>query len=151
MDSATIFIVVIVVIVLVIATFALARGYDKKHPKKEASNQADIEPITACTEENGMWANIGSKCKTLASALCALGIIGCIICGIILTARGSKIRDGESLIIAGLAVAFVGSFASYLGSIGLYAIGEAAEKSAYAAKYIEKLEAEKKEKENKTE
>lgn len=111
--------------------------------KRENNEQPD--------EERGMWANIGGKCKALAAALCWLGIFGRVIYGIVLIGRGSEISNGDSGVITGIAVAIVGSFMSYLGSIGLYAIGEAAEKSAYVAKYIEKLEAEKKEKEQKVE
>ena len=130
----------VLILLVVIGVVTLLCVADHKNLKKAENSM-----------EQGMWANIGGKCKTLAAVSCWLGIIGCIIYGIILIIRGSGIHNGESLIIAGLAVAFVGPFASYLGSIGLYAIGEAAEKSAYAAKCIEKLEAEKKEKENKTE
>ncbi len=138
--------VILLVALVLLPIWILYSGW-----KKEKATAKDRKDKEGQYEEHGMWANIGGKCKALAAALCWLGIIGCIIYGIFLIIQGSDIRNGESLVIAGIAVAVLGSFMSYLGSIGLYAIGEAAEKSAYVAKYIEKLEAAKKEKENKAE
>ena len=77
-----------------------------------------------------MFDNVGGKVKTLASVVCWLGIIGASIYGIVLVARG--------LVLTGLIAAAVGAFSSWIGSLGLYAIGEAAENSAITVRLLEK-------------
>ncbi len=74
-----------------------------------------------------MFENVGSKVKTLARVVCWIGIIGSIIGGIAIMAQG------ENLFLVGILSAVLGSFFSWIGSLSLYAIGEAAENSAIAA------------------
>lgn len=81
-----------------------------------------------------MFSNIGGKCKTLAKALCYIGIVCSIIGGFILIVIGSIASTGGGLIVLyGFLVMLLGSLFSWLGSLGLYGIGEAAENSAIAA------------------
>ena len=72
-----------------------------------------------------MFDNIGSKCKTVAKVLCWLGIIASLAVGVICIISGN-VGFGLGYIIGGCLV-------SWLGSLGLYGIGEAAENSAIAA------------------
>ena len=83
-----------------------------------------------------MWKNIGSKVEGLAKVVCWLGIIGSIIYGIILMTTTTEVTVGyyyattETVypyIGAGIAWIILGSFASWIGSWVMYAIGEAAE------------------------
>lgn len=82
-----------------------------------------------------MFNNIGEKCKRVAKADCYLGIIGFAIIGIIYLISGK--------ILEGIEIALIGSIAAYLSSIGLYALGEAAENSAIAANLAIKADLEK--------
>ena len=74
-----------------------------------------------------MFENVGSKVETLARVVCWIGIIGSIIGGIAIMAQG------KNLFLVGILSAVLGSFFSWIGSLSLYAIGEAAENSAIAA------------------
>ena len=89
-----------------------------------------------------MFDNIGNKCKVVAKVLCWVGIIASVITGIIYIASGN-IGFGIGYIIGG-------SLVSWLGSLGLYGIGEAAENSAIAANLAIKADLER-EKESKQE
>ena len=74
-----------------------------------------------------MWENIGSDVKGLAKVVCWLGIIGSIIYGIILIMATTTTKTVHPYIGAGIAWIILGSFASWIGSWVIYAIGEAAE------------------------
>ena len=74
-----------------------------------------------------MFENVGSEVKTLSRVVCWIGIIGSIIGGIAIMAQG------ENLFLVGILSAVLGSVFSWIGSLSLYAIGEAAENSAIAA------------------
>ena len=79
-----------------------------------------------------MFDNIGSKCKTLAKALCYIGIALSIVGGMCLFIAAIA-TDEMLFLLYGVLTAVFGSLASYLSSLGLYGIGEAAENSAIAA------------------
>ena len=86
-----------------------------------------------------MFDNVGGKCKTLALVGCYLGIIGTILWGFRLIGSGNALNNlsrgsGTNLIISGVAMMILGPLGSWLGSLSLYAIGEAAENSANAAR-----------------
>ena len=81
-----------------------------------------------------MFSNIGSKCKTAAKILCWLGINAALIAGVVCIIAGN-IGFGIGYIIGG-------SLVSWLGSLGLYGIGEAAENSAIAANLAVKADME---------
>lgn len=87
-----------------------------------------------------MFSNIGSKCKTAAKVLCWLGIVAAITIGVIYI-LSNNIGFGIGYMIGGALI-------SWLSSLGLYGIGEAAENSAIAANLAIKadIEREKKEK-----
>ena len=91
-----------------------------------------------------MYKNVGSKCMNLAKFVCVLGIIGSAVYGIVLIVLGADARGDQqvSLILSGLLVMILGSVASWLSSLGLYAIGEAAENSAIAANLAVKADME---------
>ena len=83
-----------------------------------------------------MFNNIGPKCKTLAKALCYIGIALSVISGLIMVFAGGLSFSGSVgtlMAVYGLLVMILGSLGSWLGSLGLYALGEAAENSAIAA------------------
>ena len=94
-----------------------------------------------------MFENVGAKVQTLAKVICWLGIVGSVIGGIVMIAQGG------SGILIGIGTAIGGAFFSWLGSLGLYAIGEAAENSSIAANLAAKAdslrEKERRERENK--
>ena len=69
-------------------------------------------------EERGMFANIGSKIMGLAQFECWLGIIACIISGLVMIVSDSDMIGYGLLIMAG------GSLASWVGSWLIYAFGE---------------------------
>ena len=90
-----------------------------------------------------MFCNVGSKCKTLAKVVCYGGIICSVICGALLVASGAFTYNGGGIIaLYGLLVILLGSLFSWLGSLSLYAIGEAAENSAIAANLAVKADME---------
>lgn len=69
-------------------------------------------------EEGAMFANIGGKIKSVATAACWIGILISVFAGIILLAAG------DEGILYGLLIAGVGSLGSWLGSLTLYGFGE---------------------------
>ena len=82
-----------------------------------------------------MFNNIGEKCKRIAKIDCYMGIALFVIVGIVYIVSG-KILDG-------IIIAIVGSAVAYISSIGLYALGEAAENSDIAANLAAKADFEK--------
>lgn len=82
-----------------------------------------------------MYDNIGNKIKSLATAMCVIGIICSIITGIVIIANAktegyyysySKSAWNGTLVATGIAVMVLGSIASWIGSWVTYAIGEIA-------------------------
>ena len=103
-----------------------------------------------------MFNNVGGKCKALAYIVCWLGIIGFVILGIATIASGHRLNNdyytrgtGGSVIVTGWVYLLVGPLASWLSSLSLYAIGEAAENSQTATYLAQKM-LEDKEKERKS-
>ncbi|MBQ4451790.1 MAG: hypothetical protein II912_05395 [Clostridia bacterium] len=95
-----------------------------------------------------MFNNVGSKCKTLAKVLCWIGIAFSIIWGIVMMAASALRVQGSGsgiMVLYGLLVMILGSLASWLSSLSLYAIGEAAENSAIAANLAIKADKEREE------
>lgn len=70
-----------------------------------------------------MFNNIGGKIKTLAKVVCWIGIIACIITGIVLMATD------DDLILVGILTAVVGSLLSWVSSFVLYGFGQLVENS----------------------
>lgn len=81
-----------------------------------------------------MFNNIGKKVKTLATVVCWIGIIGFIIDGIALIVKGNT--------LFGILIAAIGVLGSWIGSLGLYAIGEAADNSQLAVNISKKTNSE---------
>lgn len=81
-----------------------------------------------------MFNNVGNKCKTVAKILCWLGIVGSIIIGLIYI-FANNFGFGIGYMIGGCVV-------SWIGSLGLYGIGEAVENSAIAANLAVKADME---------
>ena len=83
-----------------------------------------------------MFNNIGPKCKAAAKALCYIGIALSVISGVIMVFAGAFSYSGSAgtlMAVYGFLTMIFGSLVSWLGSLGLYAAGEAAENSAIAA------------------
>ena len=91
-----------------------------------------------------MYNHISGKCKALAKAICWIGMIGSIIGGAALIIAGIETYGyNQTLyIVIGAATVLLGPLFSWLGSIVIYAIGEAAENSAIAANLIIKADQE---------
>ena len=70
-----------------------------------------------------MFDNIGGKIKTLAKVVCWIGIIACIITGIV------QMATDEDLVLAGILTAVVGSLLSWVSSFVLYGFGQLVENS----------------------
>lgn len=70
-----------------------------------------------------MFKRIGAKIKTLAEVMCWVGIIACIITGIVF------MTPDVHLILAGILIAVVGSLLSWIGSFVLYGFGQLVENS----------------------
>lgn len=130
MTKTDILVIIVLFVALIVAVAMIAIRKGKKHIYLDDNSQQDLND----EQESGIWANAGAECKSVAKLVLWLGVIGSVIYGILLMVRG--------LIISGLAIIVLGSFGSYLSSIGLYAIGEAAENSAYVARYIMRIDAE---------
>lgn len=69
-----------------------------------------------------MFKKSGTRCKSIATAYCWIGIIMSVIAGIAFIAMGD--------VMNGLLIALLGSAASWLSSLGLYTIGETEERTA---------------------
>ena len=82
-----------------------------------------------------MFENVGSKVKALAVIVFFLGIIGSIICAIIIWA--SRI---EGAFLRGLLTLALGCFGSWLGTVVTYAIGQAAESAETSEGRIKTLQ-----------
>ena len=90
-----------------------------------------------------MFTNIGSKCKTAAKVLCYTGIALSVVTGLVLIILSALVRTGSAqLAVNGIIVLIFGCVGSWLGSLGLYAVGEAAENSAIAANLAVKADME---------
>ncbi len=78
-----------------------------------------------------MFVDIGGKLKTLAKVIVWLGIIGAVIGGIVLIAKGSELRSGYEtpFIIGGIALMIVGPLLSWIGSLFIYGFGELVERT----------------------
>lgn len=88
-----------------------------------------------------MFADIGSKIKSLARVLCWLGIIAAVISGIALISQGSASRgyyssSSGSLVFSGFLVMVLGSLFSWVGSFVLYGFGELVEASMETRDYF---------------
>lgn len=79
-----------------------------------------------------MFSNIGGKIKGLAMFFCWVGIITCVIIGIIMFVQAGDAYRAEKtiLIITGLAIILIGSLLSWIGSFLLYGFGELVENSS---------------------
>jgi len=84
-----------------------------------------------------MFNNVGAKVQKLAKVFCGIGIVSSIIGGV------ATMVQGNGMTLYGLVIAVVGSFLSWLSSLSLYAIGEAAENSAIVANLTVKADMEK--------
>lgn len=79
-----------------------------------------------------MFDHIGSKIKAFAKAVCWLGIIASIICGVVFILNGSP-----TSILAGLLTIAAGSFLSWLGSCMTYAFGQLVDNSDKLVAHME--------------
>lgn len=70
-----------------------------------------------------MFNNIGGRIKSLAKAICWIGIIGCVVTGIVL-----MIIDDDYVLI-GILIAVFGSAASWIGTFFMYGFGQLIENS----------------------
>lgn len=71
-----------------------------------------------------MFQNIGEKIKMLAKVVCWVGIVGCVIGGIVLCAAGAGLGNDELMIGLGVVLMLAGPLASWIGSFVLYGYGE---------------------------
>lgn len=77
-----------------------------------------------------MFNNIGGKIKTLAQVICALGIIGSVIGGIVFICN--------EIVLVGIVVLACGSLLSWVGSLGLYGFGHLIENTDILVAHGEK-------------
>jgi multisubunit Na+/H+ antiporter MnhG subunit len=82
-----------------------------------------------------MYDNIGSKIKTLAIVLCVIGIIGCIISGIVFLA--------EIEVVKGLLFLLLGPVLSWVGSFCMYGLGQAVENTEILISKMNKVNSDK--------
>lgn len=73
-----------------------------------------------------MYENIGGKIKTLAKVICWIGIIACVVGGIVLCCIGAddSYYGGWILVLSGVALMLLGPFFSWVGSFMLYGYGD---------------------------
>ncbi len=80
-----------------------------------------------------MFENAGSKIQTLAKVVCVLGIIISVIAGIMILSGGTALRyygASMNVIITGLLTIVIGSLASWINALLLYALGSLVENVA---------------------
>ena len=65
-----------------------------------------------------MFSNISGKIKTLAQALCWIGIVGSVISGL------AMMGSGGDLALLGFVVIVIGSLLSWVSSFTLYGFGQ---------------------------
>ena len=80
----------------------------------------------------GMFCNIGEKIKALAQIITWIGIIVCVVLGIII------IANDDELVLIGLLVMVLGSLLSWVSSFVLYGFGQLIENSDKIVKKMEK-------------
>ena len=84
-----------------------------------------------------MFNNLGHKIKTVAKIFTWVGIISCVLYGLIIIFSGGKVNvNGMSFgyaasIPVGLAIMIIGSVCSWLVNLTLYGFGELVENSSY--------------------
>ncbi len=76
-----------------------------------------------------MFDDIGNKIKTLAKVVCALGMIGSIIGGIVICLEAVN-RHSDSSFALGVLVALVGCILSWISVFVLYGFGELVDKTS---------------------
>lgn len=76
-----------------------------------------------------MFRNIGLKVKVLSGIVLCLGIAASVITGMFFITKGLAAFSGGEYILTGILIAVLGSIASYISFLPLFAIGEAAENS----------------------
>lgn len=89
-----------------------------------------------------MFENIGGKIKGLAKFICWVGIVICVIAGIIMFIQAGEAyysADRTVLIITGLAIIIVGSLMSWIGSFLLYGFGELVDNSSKIRQELSEL------------
>lgn len=94
-----------------------------------------------------MFSNIGGKLKKLAVILAVLGIIGSVISGLVTMAGSSSMRMYGSYgigysagrIVAGLLIIAVGFLLSWVGTMGLYGLGELIERTVQTEEHTRVL------------
>lgn len=69
-----------------------------------------------------MFDDIGNKIKTLAKVVCALGMIGSIIGGIVICLEAFN-RHSDSSFAYGVLIALVGCILSWISVFVLYGLG----------------------------
>lgn len=80
-----------------------------------------------------MFENIGEKIKALAQIACWIGILFCVVYGIIVMAAPYETMDSmevrNAAAISGFCIIIFGSLASWIGSFLLYGLGQLIENS----------------------
>ncbi len=83
-----------------------------------------------------MFENPGRKIKGVAKFVCWVGIAASVIIGVIMVIGGVNLAgmrgsngSGEMLLVSGVVVALIGSFASWVGALIVYGIGTMVENS----------------------
>ena len=97
-----------------------------------------------------MFDNVGSKCMKLAKFVCWLGIVLSVLTAVIMIIVGASSGsspEGMTMLVYGIFLLIAGPLCSWPSSLGLYAIGEAAENSAIAANLAVKADMEREKKE----
>lgn len=79
-----------------------------------------------------MFDNIGGKIKSLAKVLCILGIIASVIGGIV--------EIANSAVLPGILTAILGALFAWIGSFGLYGLGQLIENSDAQTYRLEAIE-----------
>ena len=82
-----------------------------------------------------MFNNIGRKIKNCAEAITWIGIIICILVGLVYIVLGIE-NEANEMIVSGILVILVGSLSSWIGSFLLYGFGQLIENSDIIAKSL---------------
>lgn len=91
-----------------------------------SGNFAFFASLKILSEKKGrtvMFNNIGAKIKTAAKVLCWIGIVACVIIGIVMMVASKQ------TVLTGLLVMIVGSLASWISSFMMVGFGQLVENS----------------------
>lgn len=105
-------------------------------PVQPSPEKNNVKEQPAQPKGNGLFGNVGSKIKSVAEIFCVLGIVVSVIAAIVLFASNSYRFPTIAL---GVICLIAGPLVSWLGSLGMYALGELVDNTRRNNELMEEL------------